>query len=396
MTMDRIAHKIAVDSVSMHEFFELMEKEQWKEEDLDKFVSTPGIQFLIRQEKDTSWNNSENKVKEFLKMAREGEQGKLGGWAAACREKVRTTRRLVQLSQRWEYLVEEPSRIVLSYLPEETEPKGRFYLLPGGMKESYADCTGLGINLGYDSSMKVDSEVQFHIGRQEYRYLLCETSGRDFIIDGCKTPEDYLREFLRITMREGMAMHMGLKAKGDRSEFLERHVVADESWKRSVEKAFQILMDSRTRGQGQNEGQDFEDEMRKLKETAKYLEEEVFSGEYSPAAMVGLSIARAIDPGQKNTFNEARAAYFGADSHAADLFDSSNTGYERGQYEEERGTRKRSLQQAVIDISRELGYAVFFELGRISPADSLVPPAVWEAFSVVKKEEGLMPGAGFP
>ncbi|MGC1119624.1 MAG: hypothetical protein WBA22_00900 [Candidatus Methanofastidiosia archaeon] len=397
MIIDRIADKILVDTGSIYQFFELLEKEQWKEEDLDQFVSTPGIQFLIRQEKGTDGNNSEEAVKIFLRMVKEGESGELGGWATSYHERVRTKRRLAQLFQRWGYLVEDPSKIVLSYLPGEIEPQGRFYLLPGGRKESYADCTGFGINLGCDSSMKTDKEVQFHMARQEYRYLLCETSGRNFGIDECRTPEDYLREFLRIVMREGMAEYMGLKAKGDKSEFFERHVVADESWKRSLEKAFHVLMDSRARIRAQKKGKNLEKEVEKLEKVAKRLEKEVFTGEYSPAAMVGLSIARAIDPGRIDTSGETGLAYFGADSQVAELSRSSNTGDEGELYKkEDLARRTRSLWQAVIDASREKGFTVFFELGRISQEDSLVPPVMWEAFSVVRKKEDMVPGAGFP
>jgi hypothetical protein len=396
MIKDKIADKIRVDTGSIYQFFELLEKDQWKEEDLDQFVSTPGIQFLIRQEEDTDGNNSEEAVKTFLKMVKEGESGELGGWATSYHERVRTKRRLAQLFQRWGYLVDDPSKIVLSYLPGEIEPEGRFYLLPGGSRESYADCTGFGINLGCDSSMKTDKEVQFHMARQEYRYLLCETSGRNFGIDECRTPEDYLREFFRIVMREGMARYMGLKAKGDKSEFFERHVMADESWKKSLEKAFQVLMDSRARIRAHKKGKALEKEAEKLEKVAKRLEKEVFTGEYSPAAMVGLSIARAIDPGRIDTSGETKLEYFGADSQVADLFRSSDTNSGRDAYKEDLARRKRSLWEAVIGASREKGFTVFFELGRLSQEDTLVPPVMWDAFSVVRKKEDIFLGAGFP
>ncbi|MBU6998860.1 MAG: hypothetical protein HXS41_14305 [Theionarchaea archaeon] len=398
MTTEKIVDKIPVDTKSMYEYFNLLEREQWKEEDLDQFVSTPGMRFLIRQEKDIDGNNSGEAVKRFLRMARKGEPGELGGWATSYHERVRTRKRLTQLLQRWEYLVEKPSKLVFSYLPEDTEPKGRCYLLPGGLRESYADCTGFGINLGCENSMKEDKEVQFHMARQEYRYMACETSGHNFGIDECTTPEDYLREFLRIIMREGMAMYMGVKAKGDKSEFLERHVMADESWKESLAKAFHVLMECRTRIREKKKGENLEIELKRLKEVAKCLEEEVFTGEYSPAAMVGLSIARAIDPGRIDTFDEKGCEYCGADSQVLNsLAPGEPSGEREGeQYTEEEIARRRSLWHVVVDTSRDLGFVVFFQLGKMSSVQALVPPVVWEAFSVVRREEGLVSGAGFP
>jgi hypothetical protein len=396
MIKDKIAGKIRVDAGSIYQFFELLEKDQWKEEYLDQFVSTPGIQFLIRQERDIDGNNSEEAVKTFLRMVREGEPGERGGWATSYHERVRTKRRLAQLFQRWGYLVDDPSKIVLSYLPGEIEPKGEFYVLPGGLKESYADCTGFGINLGCDNTMKTDKDMQFHLARQEYRYLLCETSGHDFGISECRTPEDYLREFLRIVMREGMARYMGLKAQGDKSEFFERHVVADESWKKSVGEAFQVLMDSRARIRAIKKGKPLEKEVEKLEKVAKRLEKEVFTGEDSPAAMVGLSIARVIDPGRIDTSGETKLEYFGADSQVVDLFPSSDSNRVRDAYKEHLVKIKESLWDAVIGASGENGFPVFFELGRLSKGDTLVPPVMWDAFSVVRKKEDIFLSAGFP
>ncbi|MBU7023866.1 MAG: hypothetical protein HXS40_06830 [Theionarchaea archaeon] len=396
MIRDKIADKIRVNTGSIYQFFELLKKDQWKEEDLDQFVSTPGIKFLIRQERDTDGNNSEEAVKTFLKMVKEGESGKLGGWATSYHERVRTKRRLAQLFQRWGYLMDDPSKIVLSYFPEELEPKGEFYLLPGGLRESYADCAGFGINLGCDNTMKTDKEMQFHLARQEYRYLLCETSGHDFGISECRTPEDYLREFLRIVMREGMGRYLGLKAQGDKSEFFERHVMADESWKKSVEKAFQVLMDSRTRIRAHKKGKSLKKEVEKLEKVAKRLEREVFTGEYSPAAMVGLSIARVIDPERIDTSNETRFEYLSEESELADLSPSSDTRSVRDAYKEDLKRRKESLWDAVKGASHEDGFTVFFELGRLNQRDTMVPPVMWDAFSAVRKTENIFLGGGFP
>lgn len=396
MIKDKIADKIRVDTGSVYQFFELLEKDQWKEEDLDQFVSTPGIQFLIRQERDTDGNNSEETVKTFLRMVKEGESGELGGWATSYHERVRTKRRLAQLFQRWGYLVNGPSKTVLSYFPEEINPRGRFYLLPGGLRESYADCTGFGINLGCDNTMKTDKEMQFHLARQEYRYLFCETSGRDFGISECRTPEDYLREFLRIVMREGMARYMGLKAQGDSSEFFERHVMADELQKKSVEKAFQVLMDSRTRIRAHRKGKPLEKEMENLEKVAKRLEKEVFAGEDSPAAMVGLSIARVIDPGRIDAFDEASFEYLSEESKLADLPSSRDARSARDAYEEHLRRRKRSLWDVVKGASCNNGFTAFFELGRLDQKATMVPPVMWDAFSVVRKKEDIFLGAGFP
>jgi hypothetical protein len=396
MIRDKISDKIRVDTGSIYKFFELLKKDQWKEEDLDQFVSTPGIQFLIRQERDTDGNNSEEAVKTFLKMVKKGESGELGGWATSYHERVRTKRRLAQLFQRWGYLVNDPSKIVLSYFPGEIEPKGEFYVLPGGLRESYADCTGFGINLGCDNTMKTDKEMQFHLARQEYRYLYCETSGRDFGISECRTPEDYLREFLRIVMREGMARYMGLKAQGDRSEFFERHVMADELQKKSVEKAFQVLMDSRARIRAKKKGKPLEKEMENLEKVAKRLEKEVFTGEDSPAAMVGLSIARVIDPGRIDTSVETSFEYVSEEAELADLSPWRDTRSARDAYEENLKRRKESLWDVVKGTSYKSGFTAFFELGRLDQKATMVPPVMWDAFSVVRKREKIFLSAGFP
>lgn len=318
---------ITVDTESVVQFINLIEKEEWSEEDLNRFVSTKGVQYLIQQEK-SGPNFNEDAVKTFLKKANQGFSGELGGWAAAVREKTAIQKRLEYLFSRWNYLVERPLSVVKDYLPEHLR-ESTCYFLPGGGRESYSDEKGFAINLG---RVKRDTHWMFLTAWEGYRSFLTRAAGEEPSIKSCKTPSEFAEAFLSITHRLGIATFVALKASGIEEQFYQEHL--DDKKKTLYRKAFQLALEGKAPS-----------EVDRIQET--------FSGYTSPSAVLGSQMAKALDESIERM------------------------GHAMG---------KDMLRGSV----EKLGFISFFKVYKPYETDlSLIPDVVWDAFEMIKKEKGI-------
>lgn len=325
---------ITVDTESIVQFINLLGKEEWSEKDLDKFVSTKGVQYIIWQEKDSGPNVDENAVKTFLKKVHRKlpeEPEECGGWATAYREKTRIQKRLEYIFSRWNYLVERPLSVAADYLPRQVE--GTLYFVPGGARESYSDGSGFAINLGCGA--KENTQWIFLIALEGYRYFLIRAMGEKPDINRCKTPTEFVEAFLNLTHREGMALFVGLKAAGTEEQFYQEYMRDEEKIKDTYGKAFQLAL----------EGEALQE--------ADRIQKEVFSGYTSPAALLGSQMAKALDESDKRV------------------------GHTMG-------------KDMLLGSIGKMGFIPFFEVCKPHEIGlSLFPDVVWEAFEKVKKERDI-------
>lgn len=332
MNGENLVDGIAVDTESVVRFLRFAEKERWSEEDLDEFVSTKGVQYLIQQERESGPNNDEDTVKTFLEKAKQGFSGELGGWETAWKEKTSIRKRLDHISSRWNYLVAHPLSVVKDYLPERVtkEPEaGTCYFLPGGSEESYSGGGGFAINLGHGA--RHDADWMFLIARGAYHLWFTRAAGENPRIAECETPSEFIETFLDLTHREGMATLVGLRASGTEEQFFQENAV--DSQKRSkYSRVFGMALEEEIL------------EMNMLKE--------VFSGYTSLSALFGASMAKALE------------------RCGEDMGDT---------------LRKDMLLSTVT----ESGFYNFFEIYAGCGKASSLPDEVWEAYEKVRKERGF-------
>jgi hypothetical protein len=336
VNMNQIDNKLALDVISAQNFIRLAAEDRWTEEDLDQFVSTEGMQYLIEQEKESGPNFSENAVKTFLRRVYKGFSKEQGGWEISWKEKSAIPERLDHLLKKWDDFVGSALSVMREYMPLESL-EATTYILPGGFKESYSSSQGVALNVGHGE--KTDTQWIFFLTREIVRFWIIRTIGEKHIKD-CKTPSEFVEAFLDNTQREGMALLVGLKAAGSEEEFME--ACGDlEKKKKMYSKAFQLALEGRA---------------------PKEIEwiNEVFSGFASPSALMGFSMAKALDESEK---------YMG---HALG---------------------KDMLRQCI----GHMGHILFFELYKPYEYElSLFPEIVWDAFTNIKKEKGIgSVGEGF-
>ncbi len=264
---------VTVDTHSVEEFVTLAKKEEWSDKDLEQFVSTKGIQYLIQQEKDTGPNVDEETIKDYLKSVKQNISGEVGGWEIAFKEKRRIEKRIEYMDNRWNYLVERPYAVVKDYLPPITLEKSTFYVLPGGVKESYSDENGFAINVGRGALQ--DTHFMYLFAKEAYRHHLLRLLGRETPIKACKTPVDFFNTFFSITRREGIAAYVGLKAAGTQEQFLKD--VDVERISVLYSEAFQLALDGKAPAE------------------ADRIEKDIFCGLTSPSTIVGVGMAKALD-----------------------------------------------------------------------------------------------------
>lgn len=321
---------ITVDTESVVQFINLCEKEEWSEKDLDRFVSTQGMQYLIQQEKESGPNVDEETVKTYLKKVNQGvlEPEECKGWETALKEKTRIQKRLEYIFSRWNYLVERPFAVVTDYLREPVR-EGTLYFLPGGGKESYSDGNGFALNLGYGT--KMDTHFMFLIAWEGYHYCLTRFMGEPPSVTQCQTPLECVEAFLHMTHREGMALFVGLHAAGTEEQFYQKYMDTP-TIKDVYGNAFQLALEGRTQ--------------------VDHIQN-VFSGYTSPAALLGSHMAKAL--------------------HESDKIMGHTMG-----------------KDMLLGSIGEMGFVSFFEIYKPYETDSsLFSDVVWEAFEMVKKERGF-------
>lgn len=322
---------ITIDTQSVEEFLTLVEKEEWSDKDLEQFVSTNGIQYLIQQEKDTGPNVNENTIKTYLKSVKQSLSGECGGWETAFKERTRIKKRKENIFKRWNYLVERPFSVVKDYLPDRKLGKSICYILPGGSKESYSDENGFAINVGY--GVQQDTYFRFLIARGAYYHYFLRLVGRELPIKTCKTPVDFINTFLCITHREGMSTYVGLKAAGTVEQFIKDYVDV-ETISAAYGEAFQLALDGKAPAE------------------ADRIQKDIFTGLTSPSTLVGVGIAKALDT-LVNGFPDPE------------------------------------LGKAMIaDTLTRKGDSLFFEMYADHLKDSLVPDVVRDAVKIALKENG--------
>lgn len=335
--MNQIHNKLALDVISAQNFVRLGAEDRWTEEDLDQFVSTEGIKYLIEQEKVSGPNFSENAVKTFLRRVYKGFSEEQGGWEISWKEKSAIPGRLDHLLRKWDDFARSALSAMRDYMPLEPF-EVTAYILPGGFKESYSSSQGIALNIGHGE--KTDTQWIFSLTREMVRFWIIRTIGENNI-KTCKTPSEFVEAFLDNTQREGMALLIGLKAAGNEEQFME--ACGDlEKKKKIYTKAFQLALEGRA-----------------PKEIA-WIQNEVFSGVASPSALMGFLMAQALDESEK---------YMG---HALG---------------------KNMLRQCL----GHMGHIFFFELYKPYEYElSLFPDIVWDAFANMKKEKGIgSVGEGF-
>ncbi len=329
MTKDHTVSGINVDEESVVKFINLTEKEEWTEKNLDAFVASRGIQYLIQQERESGPNSSVDAVKTFLKKVHGGCSGEQGGWMKAWKEKSTTQKNRDHLL--CGDFVEHALSVVESYLPTWAALEGTLYCLPGGSRENYSGMGGIALNLAYENSK---AQLTFLIAREAYNYAVTCLIGEKPLLEKCTTPSEFLEAFLAMTHREGMATFVGLKAAGTVDQFLEEQSRDMEKKKKIFGSSFRLAVEGKAR--------------EKI-DTIK----EVFSGPNSLCALFGCAMAKALDD-----FDEYIGHPIGRD--------------------------------ALLSSVSRTGYVTFFEVYRVFDRDSsLLPDVVWEAFEMMKKEKGF-------
>ncbi len=331
MNVENPVDRIMFDTESVEKFISLSELGEWSEKDLNRFVSSRGVQYLIQQEREFGPNCSEDAVKTFLKKAKQELSGELGGWANAWKEKTRIRKRLEHILNRWDYLVARPLSIAKEYVPDWARGEGTCYFLPGGSKESYSGSKGFAVNLGHGA--KSDPQLMFLITRGAYHFWFTTIAGEDSCIQACKTPSEFVETFLDLTHRGGMAALVGVRAAGIEEQFFQENVIDDEK-KERYGKAFQIALEGKAPEV---------DTMKKI-----------FSGYTSPAALFGAVMAKKLEE--------------------CDLGTNRSLG-------------KDVLYTAII----KRGFFVFFEMYQACAKDSpLLPDTVWKAYEKVRRERSIL------
>ncbi len=318
---------IAFDTESVLYFVKLMKEGEWKEKDLNEFVSTKGIQYIIQKERESGLNSSEDIVKTFLKNAKKGISGEQGGWTAALGANVEE--RLDYLLRNWDALVVQPFAAISDYMPERGGIAGTCYFVPGGALESHSGPDGIAINIGYGGKEKTRNEWIFLLIREIYYYWITRVAGEPSI-SKCETPSEFIEAFLSTTCKRGMALFMGLKAAG-LEKTIEPLKITDRT---AFGEAFLLALEGEAPQQ-------------------RDRIEKVFSGHHSPSALIGLTMAKAI--------------------------------HECG------GLMGKKLgKEALFMTFSELGYFPFFEIFKsCDTRPSVLPDSVWKAFDKVKKERNL-------
>ena len=321
----------SINTESITEFIKLVEKEEWSEGDLNRFTATEGVQYIIKQEKKDDPGYNENAVKNSLKKVKQG-HSEDPRWEKAWKGRKKIQRQLEYIFNRWEYLVERPLSVAKTYLPEDVEGKGTFYLLPGGAHESYSDEHGFAINLGHN--VWRDTHVMFLIAWEGYRHLLTCIAGKEPSINQCQTPSEFVKAFLSITHRQGMAAFVASKAAGTQEKFFQDNLADVEEKCALYGEAFHLAL----------EGNIHTELIR--------IQKDVFTGYRSPSAVIGAAMAQAIDTGRER----------------------------RGM------TTEREL---FLVCSGNLGFIPFFELYKSYKKTLVLPDVVWEAYEMVKEEEDV-------
>jgi hypothetical protein len=319
----------SINTESITEFIKLAEKEEWSEEDLNRFTATEGVQYIIKQEKKDDPSYNENAVKNSLKKVKQG-HSEDPRWEKAWKWRKKIQRQLEYIFNRWEYLVERPLSVAKTYLPEDVEGKGTFYLLPGGAHESYSDEHGFAINLGHN--VWRDTHVMFLIPWEGYRHVLTCIAGKEPSISQCQTPSEFVKAFLSITHRQGMAAFVASKAAGTQEKFFQDNLADIEEKRALYGEAFQLALEGNIHSE------------------LTRIQKGVFTGYTSPAAVIGAAMAQAIDTG----------------------------GDRRGM------TRGREM---LLVSSGKMGFIPFFELYKPYKKTLVLPDTVWEAFEMVRTEK---------
>ena len=335
----RKTRKITLDAESVQSFIKLIENPQWTEKDLDRFVSTRGIQFLLQQEKESGPNFSENTVKTYLRRIQKGFSGEQGGWEIAWKERSALQERLTHLLENWDDFVSHCLSVSEEYTPNWAALESTCHILPGGFRESYSDSEEFAINMGHGE--KTDPEWMFSIGYEGFHCWLTRVMGERHRIKDCRTPSEFVEAFLDITHREGLALLVGLKAAGIEEQFTEEYATDLEREKKMYARVFEYAVEGRA---------------------PKEIEwiQKVFSGYTSPSALLGFQMAKVLDESDETA------------------------GHSIG---------KNMLQGSVT----KLGFVFFFELYRYYGRDSpLFPEIVWNAFQNLLQEKGIgSVGEGF-
>lgn len=266
MKTKKIVNEIEFDPTSVKYFIEMEEKEEWSEQDIDAFVSSDGIQFLINQEEESGPNSDPNVIKEYLVQVKQGIPGEHGGWTAALKNKTRIQKRLENILNRWDYLMVRPISSVSEYMSKENSIHGTVYLLPGGSKKAYASAEGIGINLVYPVK---DAEWLKLVSMQCCSFWMLNRMGESLSPAECKTPLGCVEALLSITHRLGMELYMGLKASAAEDEFFQNMQLETE--KEQYSEAF------------------------KSASNGECFDTQVYSGYDSPAALIGATMARDIE-----------------------------------------------------------------------------------------------------
>ena len=322
-------HSKNANTESVTEFIKLTEKEEWSEGDLNRFTATEGVQYIIKQEKKDDPSYNENTVKNSLKKVKQG-HSEDPRWEKAWKGRKKIQRQMEYIFNRWEYLVESPFSVAKTYLPDDVEGKGTFYFLPGGAHESYSDEHGFAINLGHN--VWRDTHVMFLTAWEGYRHILACIAGKEPSISQCQTPSEFVKAFLNITHRQGMAAFVASKAAGTQEKFFQDNLADIEEKCALYGEAFQLALDG------------------SIHSELTRIQKGVFTGYTSPSAVIGAVMAQAIDTG----------------------------GDRRGM------TKGREL--LLVSIGR-LGFIPFFELYKPYKKTLVLPDVVWEAYERVKTEK---------
>jgi hypothetical protein len=322
---------ITIDMESVSQFIRLTEKEELLEEDLEKFISTKGIQYLINQEKDGP-NSSKDVVKNHIQMAKRASPEETGGWAAAWKKRADIKKKLNHIVEEWDHLVIYPLSIVSEYIPERCVEKGTFYMLPGGASKTYSDRNGFAVNLGLFEER--DSLWVFLVAQQCCRFWLAALMGEERPLTACETPSEFIETLLSLTHRQGMAVYVGLKASKVEEQIFEPQFKDSNEIRTLYGRAFQIVLEGKAQS--------------KLDEIQR-----IFSGHTPPSAVIGAAMAKAIDESGRNL------------------------GHSLG---------KEALRNSLV----VMGSYFFFEIYKgCDRSPSLLPDSVWEAFEKMKNARGL-------
>lgn len=330
ITMGKINQKIngfTFDRESVTTFLRLLQKDQWGEEELELFLSTDGIRFILQCEE---WDI--NSLREHMKEVGKGKELKGAPQGTSPWNRMWANRELIQeqhdmLENARDETVVRAFSTVKEFFPSWNHCEGTCFFVPGGSQKTYCTQDGCAINIGMERFSP--PEWRFTIASLVYRFYLFSFLGYRPQNGTQETSLKMIEMLFNITHREGLSTYVGTFA-ADSPELTGHYALTDEDITLYTS-AFENALEKNSFN-----GEDIKPE----------------SPLTRSATRIGHEMARAID----------------------------ESGKEMGH------TLGRDM---LLGTLASRGFLPFFEMYRMGYPDGCITKAVWAAYDAVKKARGL-------